>query len=143
PTMVRRPTMVRPGDTMVHQATTKTNSASVIRRSSVALLEQSFRFLVARTSGKSKRGRHIREPSYDDGNHFGGRLDDWRQNLRSVVNALNDRHRYDGIYTFIKFLAYPSEGRSEARCRLRNLQSIGSSLGQFPADGLLGIPNLG
>ena len=39
---LRRPTMVRPGDTMVHQATTKTNSASVIRRSSVALLEQSL-----------------------------------------------------------------------------------------------------
>src|SRR5262245_52614606 len=41
-TMVRRPTMVRPGDTTVHQATTKTNSASVIRRSSVALLEHSL-----------------------------------------------------------------------------------------------------
>ena len=42
PTMVRRPTTVRPSDTTVHQATTKTNSASVIRRSSVALLQQSL-----------------------------------------------------------------------------------------------------
>ena len=57
-------------------------------------------------------------------NDFGNRLDDWRQKVGGAVNAFDHRDCYDGIHTLIELLTYPSDGHSEARCSVCNLQSV-------------------